>query len=555
MEMDLLSLAPPKNLWPEIILPLDQIPIPEEFNLIETLIEKQIQEGRGEAVAIYYQQERITFNVLNETANRLANSLIALGIRPHDRVGIKLVNQPEALISIFAVQKIGAIPVLFSRLWSKKEDFHAFNSAKIKLYVVSQSLFTENSESSPELKYPELIVVVEEEEKAFTGKEKNIYSYLRLVQKGEKSFKAIKVRRDSIGLIMFTSGTTGLPKGCLHSVGGILAQGYLSNKYVFKIGEHDIITGASSVAFAAGYCIFAVLPFCGQGAVSLISTFQSDAVLQTIQDHHATILTGVPSAYRRLLQYPDFDKYDISSLRLCTTSADAIKETGLEWKNKTGLDIWEGYGASELLFLVAHNRMASQPKPGSCGAALPGWTIKCIDDQGRSLPPGEVGQLIAKGPTGGMYLFSSDEHERLLKAQKEKVRDGWTYTGDMAHIDEEGFIFFASREDDMIKSGGFRIYPGEIEDILLKHSEVKEVCVLGVPDQVRGNNVVACVVFEKEVSNFIKTEEELISLCRDNLAVYKIPRSFKFINELPRTATGKLMRNRVRDIIISDQGA
>jgi len=543
---DLSNLYPPKELWPEFVFPLDQISIPEELNLAEELLEKHVREGRGSDIAVYYQNQRITFNTLNETVNRIGNSLLSLGVKPQDRIGVKLVNQPEALILNFAIQKIGAIPVMFSPLWPRKEDIHIIKSAIIRIFFVSQSLFEDIVQDSEFKRHVEHIIVVEEGHEQY--KEKNVHSYLRMAEKEGKDLKPVKVRRDSTGLILFTSGTTGLPKGCLHSAGGILAQGFLANKYVFKLEEGDILTGSSPIAFTGGYCMFMVAPFCGRGAVSLIRKFQPDEVLRTVQEHKATILTGVPAAYRRLLQYEDFDKYDLSSLRLCTCGADAIKETGPQWKAKTGLDIWEGLAATELGFLVAHTRMGNQPKTGSCGAALPGWTIKCVDDQGRALPPGEVGHLIVRGPTGCLYLIDPNDETRMLNLQKKMVRNGWNYTGDMAHLDDEGFIFIASREDDMIKSGGFRIYPGEIEEVLSKHPNVREACVFGVPDPTRGQNVVACIELKDGARVPLEFEKELIALCQDHLAVYKTPRSFRYVEELPRTDTGKVMRSKVRDI-------
>ena len=299
MSNGLYDLYPPKELWPEFVLPLDQVQMPEELNLAEELVEKHIRNGRGEDIAVYYQKQRITFNALHEAVNRLGNSLLSLGVEPGECVGVKLVNQPEALILNFAILKIGAVPVLFSRLWSKKEDMHVIRTARIKVFLLSRSLFEEILKDPESAKYAERIVVVEEGDEPY--ERDGTSSYLRLVQKGSKNLKAVKVRRDSTGLIMFTSGTTGLPKGCIHSVGGILSQGYLSNKYVYNLGEGDVITGASAAAFAAGYCIFMVLPFCGQGAVSLIPKFKADDVLKTIQEHKATVLTGVPASYRRLL--------------------------------------------------------------------------------------------------------------------------------------------------------------------------------------------------------------------------------------------------------------
>ncbi|MGD9579641.1 MAG: AMP-binding protein, partial [Syntrophorhabdus sp.] len=352
---------PPKDLWPDIVFP-DEVDLPEEFNLCNRLLERHIIEGRGDNIAIYYGEQRITFNEMSEKVNRLGNSLLSLGVTPQDRVGIKLVNQPEALILIFAVQKIGAVPVLFSRLWSKKEDSYVINCAGIRFFFVSESLLRTENEYRNQMAYDGEIAVVEEQDQV--RERSTVHSYLAMIQKGKQNLSGIKMKRDDLGLIMFTSGTTGMPKGCLHSIGTLLSQGLLANKYVYNLQEGDILTGASPVAFAAGYVIFAVLPFIGGATVSLIPKFEPKAVLETIQNHRATVLTGVPASYRRLLEYGDFGKYDLSSLRLCTTSADAIKETGPEWAFRTGLDIWEGYGSSEVAFLVAHNRVGGKIKLG-----------------------------------------------------------------------------------------------------------------------------------------------------------------------------------------------
>jgi 2-aminobenzoate-CoA ligase len=541
--MGLFDDYPPQNLWPDIVFP-DEVNLPDEFNLCERLLEKHIIEGRGDNIAIYYGEQRITFNEMSGKVNRLGNSLLSLGVTPQDRVGIKLVNQPEALILIFAVQKIGAVPVLFSRLWSKKEDAYVINCAGIRFFFVSESLLRTEKEYRNEMAYNGDIAIVEEQD--HVRETNGFHSYLSMIQRGNRNLSGIKIKREDLGLIMFTSGTTGMPKGCLHSIGTLLSQGLLSNKYVYNLQEGDILTGASPVAFAAGYVIFAVLPFIGGATVSLIPKFEPKAVLETIQNHRATVLTGVPASYRRLLECDDFDQYDLSSLRLCTTSADAIKETGQEWKSRTGLDIWEGYGSSEVAFLVAHNRVNGILKHGSVGNPIPGWDIRIVDDGGERVSSGEIGRLITKGPAGCRYLIRGQDKDRSLDAQRKGVKNGWNYSGDMAYMDEGGAIYLVSREDDMIKTGGFRVYPGEIEEVLMKHPSVRDACVVGVPDDVRGFDVSACLVLEEEVEKKEGLAEELVSFLKEHLSVYKLPRSFKFVNELPRTPTGKIMRRRVK---------
>ncbi len=551
MGRNLRDLYPPKELRPDLILPLGQVAIPERVNMTEELLGKQIRDGRGQETAIYFEERRITFNELMETVDRLGNSLLSLGVKPGDVVGVKLVNQPEAHALNFAILKIGAVPVLLSRLWSRNEDMHVLKTAGIKVFFVSQSLFEPTIKDPVFARYEGRVIAVEEGQEPYG--DKDVPSFLRMVERGSKNLEAVKVPRDSAGLIMFTSGTTGAPKGCLHSVGGMLAQGFLSNKYLYQMEEGDIMCGSSAVAFAAGYCIFMVIPFTGRGSVSLVPKFQPDLVLGAVQKHRATILTGVPASYRRLLEFEDFDKYDLSSLRLCTCGADAIKEAGPRWKAKTGLDIWEGFGSSELFFLAASNKMAAAPNYNSCGIAYPGWTIKCLDDEGRILPPGEVGHLATKGPTGCMYAVDPDDPERSLNLQRKMVKNGWTYTGDLARIDEGGCITFASREDDMIKSGGFRIYPGEIEEVVMKHPAVKDACVIGIADPVRGQDIIAVLVLEKGSCGSSELEEELNNLCKRTLSMYKIPRSYRYVEDLPKTPTGKTIRKKMREALIAGE--
>lgn len=536
---------PPKDTWPEYVVPKEFADTPMELNLADYLLDRHVREGRGDNPAIKFADKTFTYAQIQTMVNRFGNALKDAGVQPQDRVGIRLVNTPQAVIAIFAIEKIGGIPVPTSPLWSSEEVAFVVNNSEMKYFVVNAPLMGPVESAKAHFEYGTKVIVIggaPDETKAAGH-----LVFEEMMEKGSPTLEATMLKADDIAIILYTSGTTGMPKGCVHFVRPAILEAKTVNKYVYKMQPGDVLGGAAPVSFAAGFGTFTLLPFEGGAAISLIPKFGPQEMMDLVVKHKITLLTGLPTAYRALMKFPDFRKFDFSSVRLCTSGGDALgAETLQGWQELTGQPIWEGLGGTEMLHLLTSNTMNAHPVPNSIGKALPGVQVRVIDPYGKDCKPGDVGSMIIKGPSGTLYWKPYVDDERLVKSQKKGVIDGWNQMGDAVFMNEDGNIFFVSREDDMIKSSGYRIGPAEIEEALSKHPAVTDVGVVGVPDPEKGQIVKAVLVLKPGTVGDESFTESLKEFLKERIAVYKLPRVFQYVETLPRTPTGKLLRRKLR---------
>jgi len=535
---------PPKELWAEYTSPAE-FPVPDKLNLADFLLDRHVKEGRGDNTAILFGDTKLTYKEVMVMANKFANVLKGLGVEAQDRVGIRMTNAPEAVAINFGIMKLGAIPVPVSPLWAKEEVAFVLNNSEFKVFVVSFPLMGPVEDSKHEWQFPTKVVVV-------GGKPEDVeakghVSFAKASAAASDQFDNVMVGPWDIGVILFTSGTTGQPKGCVHFVREVFLESQIVNKYVWKLGPGEVLGGSAPVTFAAGYGTFCLVPFAGGGAISLLPKFTPDDMMSTIQKHKVTVVTGLPTAYRKLLEMPNFNDYDISGVRMYTTGGDALTgKTLAMWQAKTGKPIWEGLGGTEMMHLVTSNTMSDIPMPDSIGRALPGFEIKVVREDGTTAGPGEVGSMLIQGPTATLYWKPYIQDNKLLKTMKKGIKDGYNMMGDAVMMDKDGFIFFQAREDDMIKSSGFRLAPSEIEDAILRHKAVRDDAVVGIPDEVLGQKVVAMVELEPGHTASQELASDIIKSCLDVLGMYKLPREVVFMESIPRTPTGKILKKVLR---------
>ncbi len=540
---------PPKELWPDRIYTLPEYKAyPQKFNSTEELLDKQVAAGKGDRVAILFEDRKIPYKALVGMVNKLGSSLKAMGIGEADRVALRAPNIPPALVANFAVLKIGGIFLPTSGLFSRAEIAHVFNNAEVNAVFAAAALLEELEKARPDLKTLQHIIVIGgTPEQQAEYKQKGYLLYQELVDGGKPECDPVRRDRMDVSVLLYTSGTTGLPKGTIHfnEEALIVPDGF--GKYCWGVTENDVILSAAPIAMAAGYSAVASIPYRFGAAVSIFPRFTPEGMLQQIQNHKATILSALPTAYRKIHELPGVEqKFDLSSLRMCTGGGESLTaKTYHDWKAKFGQEIFEGLGTTEMMFVFISAAATKKVKPGSIGPAVPGYEIKVINEEGKDCKPGETGQLVARGPTGTMYWRDPDK-------QRSVVKDGWCRAGDMVTMDEDGYIWFLSREDDLIKSSGYRIGPEEIEDVLVTHAAVADAGVVGVSDAVMGQKTKAYVQLKEGQQGSEALQKELIEFCRGKVAVYKLPREVEFVDKMPRAAgpggpgTGKLLRRLLR---------
>jgi 2-aminobenzoate-CoA ligase len=488
-----------------------------------------------------------TYAELQAMVNQFGNALRDAGVESQDRVGIRLANTPQAIIAIFAIEKIGAIPVPTSPLWSVEEVVFVINNAEMKSLIVNAPLMPAVEKAKAQFTFGTQVVVIGGDPPEVRAAGNLLFE--EMMESGSPDLEAVMLEPEDIGIILYTSGTTGMPKGCVHFVRPTIIEAKVVNKYVYKLKPGDVLGGAAPVSFAAGFGTFALLPFDGGAAVSLIPKFSPPDMMELISKHRITVITGLPTGYRALMKYPAFKEYDISSVRLYTSGGDALGVDTLRgWQELTGKPIWEGLGGTEMLHLVTSNTMNPEPVPNSLGKPLPGVYVRVIDHEGNDCEPGKVGSMILKGPSGTLYWKPYEDRGRLLMSQQRGVVDGWNQMGDAVTMSEEGNLFFVSREDDMIKSSGYRISPVEVEEAVARHPAVEDVGVVGVPDPDKGQVTKAVIVLRRGYEGSEAFAEELKHFLKGYIAVYKLPRIFQFVDRLPRTPTGKLLRRKLRSL-------
>ncbi len=529
---------PPRDLWPTRIYTLPEFSAyPDRLNPTEELLDKSVEAGRGDRTAILFEDQRTTYAQLLAQANKLASALRQLGVNEGDRVMLRSPNIPPALVTNFAVLKLGCVLTPTSPLFSRAEIAHVANDSEAVVIVVHAALLAEVAAARENLKTVDHIIVIGGDPAEL--KAKGYLPYPEVLQSGSASLDPVRRNRQDLGLLLYTSGTTGRPKGTVHFVEEALIIPDSFGKYGWRVTENDVIGGTAPLAFGAGYSTFATIPFRFGAAASLISKFEPEKVFDTIQKHKISVLSLAPTAYRKMLQVPDADKkYDLSSLRICTGGGESLTaQTYHAWKAKFGQDIYEGLGTTEMMYVFTSNVVNLKARAGSFGQAVPGYEIKVIDEDGHDAPPGKSGHFVVRGPTGTIYWRDPDKQRHVI------TPDGWNRAGDFVYADEDGYFWFVSREDDVIKSSAYRIGPEEIEVTLNTHPAVAEAAVIGVPDEVRGQIAKAFVVLKPGET---ATSEELIEFCRGRIATYKLPREVEMVSELPRTPTGKLLRRVLR---------
>ncbi|KIC16305.1 AMP-binding protein [Leisingera sp. ANG-DT] len=520
---------PPKEQWPEFLLKGFQYP--EYLNAAVELTDAMVEKGFGDHTALIGNGRYRTYKELADWTNRLAHVLTEdLGVKPGNRVLIRSANNPAMVACWLAATKAGAVVVNTMPLLRKGELAKIVDKAEISHALCDTRLKDELVACAKESKFLKTVV-------GFDGTSNHDAELDRLALEKPVAYRAVKTGRDDVALLGFTSGTTGSPKATMHFHRDLLiiADGYA--REVLDVQPEDVFVGSPPLAFTFGLGGLAIFPLRFGAAATLLENATPPNLIEIIEKYKATVCFTAPTAYRVMLRAME-EGADLSSLRAAVSAGETLPAPVYqEWMDKTGKPMLDGIGATELLHIFITNRF-SDHRPACTGKPVGGYQVKVLDGDGFEAPRGEAGRLAVKGPTGCRYL--ADER------QGEYVRDGWNITGDSFIRDEDGYLHFAARNDDMIVSSGYNIAGPEVEAALLAHEAVAECAVVGVPDEARGEIVQAHVVLAEGQA----ASEELAKLLQNHvkatIAPYKYPRSVVFAQALPKTETGKIQRFRLK---------
>lgn len=495
--------------------------------------------------AIIFGDRSISFGQLETRSNRLANALLGLGLAKGDRVAIQAWNCPEIIELECALYKAGLVKVALNARLSRQEMVDSVNNAQASVFIVDPAHLDDAESSRTDFETVRHAVVTGGQD---AGEWK---SYERLLASAADRNPDVPMQPNDLAVLHFTSGSTGKLKAAMQTVGNRLASLRKVVMGRMRANPGEVLALAGPITHASGMFM---QPFLFQGGTILLhDRFVPETFLASAARHRAAFSFMVPTMVNMLIAHPDLRRHDLSALRQISYGGAPMAPARIrEAWDALGPKLSQGYGAGEttgglvLLSALDHaDAMAGHPERLlSCGRPFGESEVRLVDENGQEVAPGEIGEITVSGPD----VFAGYWREPELSAQA--LRDGWLHTGDLARTDDEGFMYIVDRKKDMIISGGFNIYPTEVEQALYQHPAVYEACVFGVPDKMWGESVKAMIVLKPGET---ATPADLIEHCRKQLADFKKPRSVELLAELPKNANGKVARKQMRDAYWADE--
>jgi long-chain acyl-CoA synthetase len=488
----------------------------------------------GDRVALIVDSRQLGFRELDALSNRIANGLVASGVQPGDRVSLFGPNSWQWLVSYYGIAKAGAVVNPLSSMLTADEVQYAITDTEASAVIAApdkapmlQGLKAEGGRFN--------LVVWDDSPVA------GATLLGEWLDDASPEFELRPRLPSDLAAICYTSGTTGRPKGAMQSQRAVVGAAVGTALMAARTAE-DRVVSALPLFHVYGSCVMNAAMMVGSTLI-VIPRFNEVVVLSAIAEHRATIMDGVPTAYYYLLAHRDFDKYDLSSLTRCWVGGQTLPAAKSdEFTRRTGCPVHEVWGMTELAGAASANPVYGPNKPGTIGVPYPGNTFRVADveDPDKEMPPGERGELMYRGPLVMMGYYNHS------KATAETIRpDGWLHTGDIATMDDDGYATIVDRKKDMILTAGFNVYPAEIERVLCMHPAVALAAVGSVPDDAKGELAKAYVMLKPGAE---ATRAALVAHCRERLAAYKVPRGIQFVESVPMTSSGKIMRRLLRDI-------
>jgi benzoate-CoA ligase family protein len=520
------------------------IVLPDEFNAAAYFIDRHMREGRSGKTAIECGDRRVTYGQLFTFVNQFGNALKSLAVRVEERVLLLMLDTPEFAIGFFGAIKIGAVPVPVNTLLKPADYKYLLNNSRARVVVVSDLLLP-LIQAIPrnDLPYLETIVVAGDDIPAGT------LSFEDLIGKSSPELEPALTGKDDAAFWLYSSGSTGPPKACVHLQHDMVVSTERYAKAILQIAETDRFLSVAKLFFAYGLGNGLYFPLSvGGTSILLPGPPRPQSIFEAIERHRPTLFFSVPSNYVKLLAHPAQREFDLSSVRHGISAGEALPASVFRrFKERFGVEILDAIGSTEALHMIISNAPGAV-RPGSSGKIIPGFEAKLVDDDDEMVAQGEIGNLIVKADSTCAYYWN--EHEKT----KATIAGDWLRTGDKYYQDADGYFWYAGRSDDMLKVSGVWVSPIEIERVLGEHPAVLEVAVVFRPDADELPKPLACVVLRDGARGSPELAQELREFVLDHLPVYKRPHWVEFLPELPKTATGKVQRFKLREILIGSGG-
>jgi benzoate-CoA ligase family protein len=498
---------------------------PEFLNLADFFLDDRVREGRGGRVALRTDSGDLTYADVQRRANRMAWWLAQSGLQPEERVMIALPDGPEFVAALFGTLKLGAVAVMVNPGLGPEEIAALLDYTRVRAIVTAGPTASNFDRAARNTRFVRSVLVAEE------GWDPGLPRF-------DGSFENARTHRDDPAIWLFSGGTTGRPKAVIQTHRAFAYTTECYGRGVMHYGENDVTLAVPKLYF--GYATGAALffPFRAGGSAVLFPEPPTPEVLfDRIRRFRPTLLINVPTMIQRMVSHPDARAQDFSSLRACTSAGEALpEELDRRWRETFGVDLLDGLGTAEMWHIFLSNR-PGEARAGTVGRVVPGFEVKVCDDEGRELPRGETGWLHVKGGARALGYW------RDLEKTERAFRGEWYVSGDLVRMDEEGFVTYQGRGDELLKVSGKWLAPAEVEGCLLQHAAVAECAVVGMPD---ANGLVKPVAFVVARERRIGLDEELRAFVRERLAAYKHPREVRFLAALPRTHLGKVDRGSLR---------
>jgi long-chain acyl-CoA synthetase len=473
--------------------------------------------------ALKLEDSVLTYATLDEGASRVAGLLKDRGLQPGDRVGVMLPNVPYFGVVYYGALRAGGVVVPINVLLKPREvDFYLSDPAAKHLFGWHE--FAQAAEEGARTAGADAIIVKPGE-------------FEQLLAQAPEAREDAEREPSDTAVILYTSGTTGTPKGAELTHSNMLDNCRHGGTELVRVSEEDVILGALPLFHSFGQTCCMNNAVRAGACLTMIPRFEPGKALEIIGRDGVTLFEGVPTMYHAMLNHAERERYDVSSLRTCVSGGSAMPvEVMRGFEKAFGCVVLEGYGLSETSPVASFNHLDREHKPGSIGTPINGVEMKVVDEDDNELPPGEVGEIVIRGHNVMKGYWNRPD------ATAEVMREGWLHTGDMARVDEDGYFFIVDRKKDMIIRGGYNVYPREIEEVLYEHPAVLEAAVIGTPDQAMGEEVAAAVVLRPDAE---ATADDIRSFVKERVAAYKYPRHIWFTDELPKGPTGKILKREI----------